>query len=89
MTPVQLIAVGSILNRSNLRVPDTLASEDDNSSILGTVEVPRTPIPLDSHDEAVVKTIVSTNQAVSMGDSYSIDTYRAVHRYVFFPHLQY
>lgn len=87
MTPVQLMAVGSLLNRSNLRVPDTLASEDDNSSIPGTVEVPRTPIPLDSHDEAVVQTIISTSQALPIGDSHSIDTYRAVQHYTY-SHIQ-
>ncbi len=83
MTPIQLLAVGTLLNTSAINLPDSLSSEDGNFSVPGTVEIPHTVTPLDPSDTEVVESMADTSPSIPSNYMHYIDTYQAVRQYVY------
>lgn len=81
MTPIQLLAVGTLLNGSAVTPTQALSSDHNNIRVPGTLEVPQTPIRLDPTDIQGAERIVNASQASPSG--HYIDIYEAVRQYVY------
>ena len=78
MTPIQLVAVGSLLNSSGISAAERLSSEED-IVVPGTVEVPPTPAPLQPQDIEAVESIMNN---LTPTDHY-VSIYEGVRQFVY------
>lgn len=79
MTPIQLLAVGSLLNTTVIRTAERISGEQD-IVVPGTVEVPPTHTPLLLQDIEAVESIVN-NSTPNCHDHY-VTTYQTVRQFV-------
>lgn len=80
MTPIQLLAVGSLLNTTVFRAAERLSREQD-IVVPGTVEVPSTPTPLQQQDIDTIESIV--NSSTPNDFDHYVTIYQTVRQFVY------